>query len=80
MKKHKRIDPDCPWCGRKFLGQGGVFLVKDRPRPDDFSLCTECRNVSVFNADGTLRKATDSEMFELMMDERASSVIGQGGI
>jgi hypothetical protein len=79
-RRRRRIDPPCPWCGRVFIGKRGVYLVSDRPKVGDLSLCSGCRNVSVFLPDMTLRKAAPKETFDLMMDEKAATIINAGFI
>lgn len=72
-RKRKPVNPPCAWC-RDICKH--VHYVGDQPRAGDFSHCCKCGKISVFLDDMTFRKATESEVFGLMMDDGASRIIG----
>ena len=54
----------CPNCGKRLDGYTPVDKPGAVPKEGDLSLCLGCRNLLVFRADQTLRKATFKEYTE----------------
>ncbi len=54
-------DARCPACGHQL--DGACDPIGDaRPKPDDISVCIECASVLAYNADLTLRIASDDDL------------------
>jgi hypothetical protein len=62
MKAHESAT-DCPHCGTRNEMASGLS-GDEAPVPGDVTLCIGCGHWSVFNEDGTLRKASKDELRE----------------
>lgn len=60
--------PACPHCGRP--ADGAMGLDDETPRDGDISICGYCINISIFQANGTLRVPTDAEAIMIAGDPR----------
>ena len=59
----------CPWCGAKNDGAAAIDGEKG-PRPGDFTICSRCVNLLVFDEDMTLLKGTSEDLEKLSFDTR----------
>lgn len=57
----------CPYCGRQNLLATGLN-TPEPPSEGAVNLCWRCREPSLFQADLSLRKATDDERADIMAD------------
>lgn len=66
----------CPHCG--YHVDSNVCLTKEDARPEngDISVCVKCHHVALFDteADGGMRKLTDSEIAEVSEDKYFMSI------
>lgn len=71
----KRTKPcACPHCGRMNDAITDILGHDTPPSEGDASMCTDCGEWLILNADLTGRKPTDDEYVELGMDEDAVRV------
>lgn len=61
----------CPECGHKIDAATGPVV----PKAGDVSICIYCSAINVFNADRTIRPATDEEMREFAGDPRIKAYL-----
>lgn len=55
----------CPTCACLMSGASNAQAgVHERPEPGDWSVCAYCTTVLVFNADLSVREATEAELRE----------------
>jgi len=69
VKRHK-INNECPYCGRQnqlHAEAGGSDIA---PHEGAVSICFQCNQPAMFNADLTLRKPTPEELDEIADDLR----------
>lgn len=65
----------CPYCNEKLDRSEGVtpYNPEDRlPEPGDVSVCAECGEPAVFDADMNMVKLSEPERAELMKDEHVA--------
>jgi hypothetical protein len=68
----------CPNCGYVFDAATEAIKAKAKPKPGDVSLCLNCINVGIYNADLSVRSATDAEIADL--DAGTKKLIAQAKI
>lgn len=69
----------CPYCGEHVDRATPAPSNQDaRPEPGNFSLCCSCAGILVYQADLTVRKATDEEIADVMKDATARRFIQIG--
>jgi hypothetical protein len=55
----------CPTC--QYLNDAATYLQDEtvQPKPDDFSVCLNCGEILIFNADLTTRSVTLNDLVDL---------------
>lgn len=64
IETFKTKENKCPLCDKKLDAVTGVLGKKDRPKPDDFSMCAYCGVILRFNEDLSFRAVPDTELIE----------------
>ena len=65
--------PGCPACGVAVFAAGELEAL--RVKPDDVSVCLHCGALLMFNADQSLRQATEADMRGLRIDAESWELI-----
>jgi len=68
----------CPSCGYVFDAATEAIEAKAKPKPGDVALCLNCINVGIYNADLSVRPATEAEI--AAFDAGTKKLIGQARI
>lgn len=71
------IESRCPQCNYKLTGASIIYGEDQKPEAGDFSVCLNCGQILVFDADLTLRKMSADKIRELMTDKEAWDTIEQ---
>jgi hypothetical protein len=66
MKEHTIFEQQCPFCGHRCNRCATTDDVP--PKPGDISLCLRCAEVSVFDRELRLRRASPRELTRLKSD------------
>ena len=68
MKTYETDPVACPYCGALHDRHTAADRKGGPPVEGDAAVCFTCAGVSVYNADGSQRKPTESERAEFMTD------------
>jgi hypothetical protein len=55
----------CPYCGVTHDGMTALVKAEHRPSEGAANICARCGEISIFNEDGSLRRATATEQAEV---------------
>lgn len=66
----RTVKTNCPICGKNIDAASNVYDDNLTPKEHDLSVCIYCGSFNFYNADLSLRAASDEEIAELDDDNR----------